>query len=52
LQTQDSGSDKNKPMFNVNISIQVNKDGIFEGVLENGKLIKKDDWNKRFTGNE
>ncbi|SIT17313.1 hypothetical protein [Belliella pelovolcani] len=41
--------DKKKPMFDVNISIMVNQDGIFQGVMENGKLIGIDDWNKRFT---
>jgi hypothetical protein len=43
--------DKNKPMFNVNISIQVNQDGIFQGVLQDGNLIGINDWNKQFSNN-
>ena len=40
--------DKNASMFDVNISIQVNQDGIFQGVWENSNLINIEDWNKRF----
>ena len=41
---------KNQPMFNVNISIQVNQDGIFQGVLQDGNLINIEEWNSQFTG--
>ena len=44
--------DKNQPMFDVNIYIQVNQDGIFQGVLQDGNLISIDDWNSQFTGND
>jgi hypothetical protein len=37
-----------RPMMNVNISISVNKDGVFQGVMQNNKLIKLEDWNKKF----
>ncbi|MEM6816999.1 MAG: RHS repeat-associated core domain-containing protein, partial [Bacteroidota bacterium] len=43
--------DKNKQMFNVNISIQVNQEGIFQGVMQGDKLISIDEWNKQFDDN-
>lgn len=36
------------PMINANVTVQV-KNGVFTGVLENGKLVSLDEYNKRFT---
>ena len=36
--------------MNISISLRVNKDGVFQGVMEGDKMISIDDWNKKFEG--
>lgn len=36
------------PMINANVTVQV-RNGVFTGVIENGKVVSLDDYNKRFT---
>ncbi len=36
------------PMINVDVTVQVNN-GVFQGVVENGKVISLDEYNRRFT---
>ncbi len=43
--------------ININVKIKVNKDGVFQGVVQTGKdgkekLISIDDWNKQFKTDE
>lgn len=51
--TADSGPvtslplDKSAPMIDVNVTVQV-KNGVFQGVVENGNLVSLDEYNKRF----
>ncbi len=33
----------------MSIFLQVNQDGIFQGVMQGDKLISIDDWNKQFN---
>lgn len=42
------GGDKRAEGAKVNVSIMVNKDGHFMGVMQNGKMISTQDWNKQF----
>lgn len=47
------GSDEGDVQINVNIRIKVNKDGIFQGVMQKGQdgketMISIEDWNKKF----
>jgi RHS repeat-associated protein len=43
--------DHKLPMINANVTIVV-KSGIFQGILENGKVVSLADYNKRFTGQD
>jgi hypothetical protein len=42
------GGDKRAEGTKVNVSIMVNKDGHFMGVMQNGKMISTQEWNKQF----
>ncbi|AUS04921.1 hypothetical protein [Pseudotamlana carrageenivorans] len=38
--------------INVDISIKVNKDGVFQGVMQGDKMISIEDWNKQFKSDD
>ncbi len=40
--------DNNRPMMKINVQIVTDHQGIFIGVLHDGKVISIDEWNKRF----
>lgn len=47
------GSDEGDVQINVNVRIKVNKDGVFQGVMQKGQdgketMISIEDWNKKF----
>jgi hypothetical protein len=46
-----AGSGESDIQIKIDIKIQVNEDGIFEGVIKDGKLISNDEWNKQFETN-
>ena len=47
-----AGTDENDVQIKIDIKIQVNENGIFEGVIQDGKLISNDEWNKQFESND
>lgn len=50
--TMDLAKENEKDVhIKVNISIKVNADGIFQGVMQGNKMISIEDWNKQFKSN-
>lgn len=37
--------------INIDVKIKVNKDGVFQGVIQGDKTISIQDWNKQFESN-
>ncbi len=43
---------ENDVHFNIDVRIKVNKDGVFQGVMQGNKMISIDDWNKKFKSDD
>lgn len=41
--------DSARPMIHANVTIVTNNNGVFQGVIQNGKQISIEEWNKQFT---